>query len=410
MKTKLFSLLVALCAASNLFAYDFQYGDLCYNITSSSDKIVEVTYESHTSNPTNYMGLTSATIPATVTYNGTTYSVTNIGNSAFEGCTGLISITIPNSVTTIGQVAFLKCTGLTSITIPNSVTSIGKETFFGCTSLTSVTIGNSVTSIEGLAFGGCTSLTSITIPNSVTSIGGGAFNGCTSLTSITIPNSVTTIGEYAFNGCTGLKKVIVLPAQCPSIDKSAFGVCYYIDTVAVPKCYLEAYKSIQWGGFIKYQFYAHKLSVHIESADSTLGTVTLSTNDTLMDCGQIIAATAVCHKDDYAFTKWSDGNTDNPRTIVVDNEDISLTALFAKVYSGACGEAAQWQYADGALRITGTGAMYDYAQDKVPWRLFRDSIQQVSIAEGITSVGACSLTGLSRLINNHIAKQRYVYW
>lgn len=89
MKTKLFSLLVALCAASNLFAYDFQYGDLCYNITSSSDKIVEVTYESHTSNPTNYMGLTSATIPATVTYNGTTYSVTNIGNSAFEGCTGL---------------------------------------------------------------------------------------------------------------------------------------------------------------------------------------------------------------------------------------------------------------------------------------------------------------------------------
>lgn len=196
-----------------------------------------------------------------------------------------------------------------------------------------------------------------------------------------------------------LKKVIVLPAQCPSIDKSAFGVCYYIDTVAVPKCYLEAYKSIQWGGFIKYQFYAHKLSVHIESADSTLGTVTLSTNDTLMDCGQIIAATAVCHKDDYAFTKWSDGNTDNPRTIVVDNEDISLMALFAKVYSGACGEAAQWQYADGALRITGTGAMYDYAWDKVPWRLFRDSIRQVSIAEGITSVGACSLTGLSRLIN-----------
>lgn len=196
-----------------------------------------------------------------------------------------------------------------------------------------------------------------------------------------------------------LKKVIVLPAQCPSIDKSAFGVCYYIDTVAVPKCYLEAYKSIQWGGFIKYQFYAHKLSVHIESADSTLGTVTLSTNDTLMDCGQIIAATAVCHKDDYAFTKWSDGNTDNPRTIVVDNEDISLTALFAKVYSGACGEAAQWQYADGALRITGTGAMYDYAQDKVPWRLFRDSIRQVSITEGITSIGACCLTGLSRLTN-----------
>ena len=169
--------------------------------------------------------------------------VTSIGYNAFSYCTGLTSITIPNSVTSIGTYAFYGCSGLTSITIPNSVTSIGDWAFHGCSGLTSITIPNSVTSIGGLAFHNCTGLTSITIPDSVTSIGGWAFNGCTGLTSInvasgnnyyssnngvlfnkkktalirypegksqtsyTIPNSVTSIGGVAFDGCTGLKDV-----------------------------------------------------------------------------------------------------------------------------------------------------------------------------------------------------------
>ncbi|MBQ7407207.1 MAG: leucine-rich repeat protein, partial [Clostridia bacterium] len=108
----------------------------------------------------------------------------NIGDSAFKGCTGLTSITIPDSVTTIGDSAFKGCTGLTSITIPDSVT----------------TIGNS-------AFSGCSGLTSITIPDSVTTIGNSAFKGCTGLTSITIPDSVTTIGNSAFSGCSGLTSI-----------------------------------------------------------------------------------------------------------------------------------------------------------------------------------------------------------
>ena len=133
--------------------------------------------------------------------------VTSIGGSAFWGCTGLTSITIPNSVTSIGNEAFRDCTGLTSITIPNSVTSIGERVFEHCTGLTSITIPNSVTSIEDSAFEDCTGLTSITIPNSVTSIGSYAFKYCTGITSITIPNSVTSIGDEAFYDCTGLKDV-----------------------------------------------------------------------------------------------------------------------------------------------------------------------------------------------------------
>ena len=125
--------------------------------------------------------------------------VASIGNYAFfYNCSGLISITIPNSVTSIGEYAFSYCTGLTSITIPDSVTSIGNYAFSWCSSLTSITIPGSVTSIGYGAFYGCSSLTNITIPDSVTSIGRGAFFYCTGLTNMTIPDSVTSIGEDAF--------------------------------------------------------------------------------------------------------------------------------------------------------------------------------------------------------------------
>ena len=152
-------------------------------------------------------GLTSVTIPN---------SVTIIGNSAFSGCSGLPSVTIPNSVTIIGNSAFSGCSGLPSVTIPNSVTSIGGSAFSNCSGLTSITIGNSVTSIGSYAFNGCSGLTSVTIPNSVTSIGYGAFWNCSGLTSVTIGNSVTSIGGEAFSGCSDLTSVNIsnLDAWC----------------------------------------------------------------------------------------------------------------------------------------------------------------------------------------------------
>ena len=141
---------------------------------------------------------------------------TCIDESAFEGCSSLTSVTIPDSVTGIGDSAFRDCSGLTSVTIPAGVTSIGWSAFSGCSSLTSVTIPAGVTSIGEYAFNGCSGLTSVTIPAGVTSIGSGAFSGCSSLTSVTIPNSVTSIGEYAFYGCGGLTEVRItdLAAWC----------------------------------------------------------------------------------------------------------------------------------------------------------------------------------------------------
>ena len=219
-------------------------------------------------------------IPASVSYAEKNYPVTSIGGSAFAYCSGLTSVTIPNSVTSIGSWAFFGCDGLTSVTIGNSVTSIGRSAFYGCTGLTSVTIPNSVTSIgneaflntawynnlpdgliyigkvaykykgampdntaivlkegttaiTGFAFWGCSGLTSVTIPNSVTSIGGSAFYGCSGLTSVTIPNSVTSIGYEAFYGCYALTSVTI-PNSVTSIGESAFAWCSGLTSIELP--------------------------------------------------------------------------------------------------------------------------------------------------------------------------------
>ena len=115
-----------------------------YNL-DAGNKTAEVT-----SSSAKYTG--DVTIPGKVTYDGVEYSVTSIGDKAFDDCSGLTSVVIPNSVTSIGNYAFYDCSGLTSVDIPNSVTSIGYSAFYGCRGLTSVTIPNSVTSIGDNAF------------------------------------------------------------------------------------------------------------------------------------------------------------------------------------------------------------------------------------------------------------------
>ena len=126
-----------------------------------------------------YTGPNEATVVIPSCIDGN--KVVEIGESAFEYCTGLTSVTIPDSVTDIGGYAFLNCIGLTGITIPNGVTKIGRN-----------------------AFEYCTGLTSVTIPDSVAEIGDNAFSDCESLTSMTILNSVTDIGRFAFAYCNKL--------------------------------------------------------------------------------------------------------------------------------------------------------------------------------------------------------------
>ena len=150
--------------------------------------------------------------------------ITKIGASAFDECSNLTSVTIPDSVTSIGDLAFYDCTNLKIATIGNSVTSIGSSAFSKCSNLTSVTIPNSVNSIGIAAFSKCSSLTSVSLPNSVTSIGTSAFSECSSLTSVSLPNSITSIPYGAFRICTSLKNVTI-PDNVTKIENMAFRNC-----------------------------------------------------------------------------------------------------------------------------------------------------------------------------------------
>ena len=133
--------------------------------------------------------------------------VTSIGECAFEECSSLTSITIPDSVIRIEYNAFQRCSALKSVTIGNSVTSIGQYAFSACSSLSNITIPNSVTNIGEFAFFSCSSLTSIVIPDGVTSIGSQTFYDCKSLTTVNIGYDVTSIGNHAFYNCRSLTTV-----------------------------------------------------------------------------------------------------------------------------------------------------------------------------------------------------------
>ncbi|MCQ2215901.1 MAG: leucine-rich repeat domain-containing protein [Bacteroidales bacterium] len=224
-KRLLLFLFAVLTTVSTWAYYDFEVDGIYYY------RRTETTVAVSRSGSGSYSG--DVVIPSSVTYEGTTYSVTEIQFESFSGCSGLTSVVIPSSVTWIGYSAFSGCSSLTSVEIPSSVTSIDNGAFSGCSGLTSVVISSSETSITDGTFSGCSGLTSVVIPSSVTSIGNWAFEGCSSLTSVDIPSSVTSIYGGAFSGCSGLTSVEI-PSRVTEIGDGAFSGCSGLTSITIP--------------------------------------------------------------------------------------------------------------------------------------------------------------------------------
>lgn len=282
------------------------------------------------------IGLTSINIPE---------GVVSIGKTAFQSCSGLTSVQLPSTLTSLGEYAFGYCTSLTSFTISDGVTDIANYAFRRCTALKSITVGESVSNIASWAFQECSSLRSVTIKSysllnsgtsaitffgggiknciigdNITRIGSYAFYGYTALESITIPNSVTNIGSSALSGCTGLNQIRTEAATPPTISSSTFANVNKSIPVYVAARTANQYRvAPYWSDFTNiYDIY----TVTLESAEH--GSVS-GPEWCIYDSVTTITANA---DEGYHFVQWSDGDTNNPRSVHVTN-DTTLIASFA---------------------------------------------------------------------------------
>ena len=216
--------ILALLLAINtvVYAYDFEYDKLQYNITSAEDKTVEVCG--------NRLDQEGGVIPEYVEHNGVTYSVTKIGNKAFYRCQTIKKITIPNSIKHIGGGAFAS-SNLEQITIPNSVEELETGVFFDCKNLSSVSLPNGITKISHGLFQS-SGLKKVSLPNSITEIEADAFRGCKKLESIDFPNKLNIIRKYAFSHCVSLKSLDI-PDSVTSIEGSAFVTSAELESITI---------------------------------------------------------------------------------------------------------------------------------------------------------------------------------
>lgn len=244
-------------------------------------------------------------------------------HSLYINNTQLTDLVIPNDVTTIKAYAFYGFSTMTSLTLPNSLTSIESEAFAYCSGLESITLPNSLTNIESEVFYNCSGLENVTIPNSVERIGYRAFSGCTGMNNLTLGTGVTEIDLYAFSNCTNLEEITSYNSTAPSLLGGEVGQHFSNVTSTIPvhiPCGSSLSYLSRWNYFSNFVEMA-EASFVVESADTTMGTVTVLTEPSCTNPTAVINASANAG---FRFDHWSDGNTDNPRVLTVSTDTIII--------------------------------------------------------------------------------------
>ena len=288
--------------------------------------------------------------------------VTSIGEYAFSRCP-LTSVVIGNGVTSIGGSAFYNCSGLTStiyngtiaqwcnisfgnsdsnpikysrcltigdtiitnLVIPDSVTEIKPYAFYNCSNLRSLKTPDCVTNIGVSAFLGCDHLTNITLGSGLQTIGENAFRGCDHLTNITLGSGLQTIGENAFGGCTQVVRIKSYSTEAPTVQSNTFSDLSDNVIVNVPCGSGSIYENAAyWFRFDIQEDLMYSFSV--TSGNPSQGTVQIIKQPTCDDAEAVVKAHAYHN---YHFVRWSDGNTDSLRYIVV-IQDTAIQAEFAE--------------------------------------------------------------------------------
>ena len=204
-------------------------------------------------------------------------SLLSIGNSAFENCVNLTSVTIPNSVTSMKRYAFQNCSKLSNAILGTGLKTIEAGCFWRCSSLTNIQIPNSITSIENDVFRECTSLENIVIPNSVLTLGDQAFESCSKLQNVTLSTNLKQINSEVFISCIALQSILI-PNGVKSIGQSAFKSCKALQTITLPNT-LETINPSAFSGCFA-----------LHTIDMGTGLISIK-EDAFSSCGQLTNVT-----------------------------------------------------------------------------------------------------------------------
>lgn len=290
MKKRVVSLLMALMLLMSLLPTGAMAagGDWIYapgaegepsTLTSADASIVlNVTANGTDLTITGYQNIGSGAIDLTGTITdaeGGSYTITTIGESAFESCAGLKSIVLPDGLTGINYNAFYNCTGLQSIHIPESVTFIGASAFRYCSSITSIVIPSGITTLNEDLFSGCDSLSLIVLPEGLKEIQSSAIGSCSGLRELTLPASVTTIAQSAFVYTRNLETLTLLsPTPVANLNTVLEYHDFSVGTIRVPDSSVAAYKQVLAGSS-----YAEKVQGIGSGADLSVNPASLTFPD-----------------------------------------------------------------------------------------------------------------------------------